>query len=106
MVSRARDGLLLDVNPGFEAATGWSRAEAVGRSTLELDVWADRAARARMVADLRASGEVLEREFVFRRKDGTSRTGAFSARTFLLSGEPCEPRALARALRAALDGRR
>jgi len=89
VVSRARDGLLLDVNPGFETATGWSRAEAVGQSTLALDLWADQEARQAMVADLRASGEALDREFVFRRKDGTRRAGVFSARTFQLQGELC-----------------
>ncbi len=89
VVSRVRDGLLLDVNPGFEAATGWSRAEAVGRSTLALDLWADQAARAAMVSDLRAHGEALDREFAFRRRDGAIRTGVFSARTLTIGDEPC-----------------
>jgi two-component system, cell cycle sensor histidine kinase and response regulator CckA len=89
VVSRARDGLLLDVNPGFEAATGWRRDDALGRSTVELDLWTSVEARDRMVADLRAHGEVLDREFAFRRRDGTARQGLFSARTFDLGGELC-----------------
>jgi PAS domain S-box-containing protein len=89
VVSRARDGLLLDVNPGFERATGWTRAEAVGQSTLGLDLWVDQEARARMVAELRATGEVLDREFTFRRRDRTPRDGLFSARTFQMQGELC-----------------
>jgi PAS domain S-box-containing protein len=89
VVSRARDGLLLDVNPGFEAATGHARDEAVGQSTLSLDLWVDQAARARMVQDLRDHGEALDRELTFRRKDGTQRAGVFSARTFSLQGELC-----------------
>ena len=45
MISRQRDGLLLDVNPGFEAVTGYSRQEAVGYFTMELGLWADPADR-------------------------------------------------------------
>jgi PAS domain S-box-containing protein len=88
-VSRARDGLLLDVNPGFEQATGWSRAEAVGRTTLELGLWADPEVRARLVAQLGQQGEKLEQEVAFRRKDRTERTGVLSARTLVLGGETC-----------------
>lgn len=88
VLSRARDGLLLDVNPGFEVATGWRHDEAVGRSTLALDLWVDHAARARMVEELRARGEVLDREFEFRRKDGAIRQGIYSARTLTIGGEP------------------
>jgi two-component system, cell cycle sensor histidine kinase and response regulator CckA len=89
VVSRAHDGLLLDVNPGFERATGHTRLEAVGRTTVSLNLWASVEARNQMVADLRATGEVLEREFVFQRKDGTRRDGLFSARAVTLGGELC-----------------
>ena len=89
VVSRARDGLLLDVNPGFERATGHTRLEAVGRSTVSLNLWASVEARDQMVADLKATGEVLEREFVFQRKDGTRRDGLFSARAVTLGDELC-----------------
>jgi two-component system cell cycle sensor histidine kinase/response regulator CckA len=89
VVTRARDGLLLDVNPGFEQATGWSRAESVGRTTPELSLWADLAARDRMVATLRQKGEVLNSDFIFRRKNGEERPGVFSARSLTLGGEAC-----------------
>ncbi len=89
VISRQRDGLLLDVNPGFEAITGYSRSEAVGRSTLELDLWADPAERDRMVSELRRSGQVLYRDFSFRRKDGATRAGQFSARPVPIDHEPC-----------------
>ncbi len=89
VVSRAADGLLLDVNPGFEAATGYARDEAVGRSTVSLDLWVDAAARDDMVRDLKARGEVLDREFTFRRKDGAHRAGVFSARLIPILGEAC-----------------
>jgi diguanylate cyclase (GGDEF)-like protein/PAS domain S-box-containing protein len=81
--------VLLEVNPGFEAATGYSRAEALGRSTLDLGLWADPAEREAMVADLRRQGEVLDRGFGFRCKDGGLRAGRFSARPLTVAGEAC-----------------
>ncbi len=89
VISRVRDGLLLEVNPGFEATTGYSRAEAVGRSALNLGLWADPVDRERLVTDLRLFGQVLYRDFPFRRKDGALRTGQFSARPITIDEEPC-----------------
>jgi diguanylate cyclase (GGDEF)-like protein/PAS domain S-box-containing protein len=89
VISRLRDGRLLDVNPGFEATTGYSRAEAVGRSSLELGLWADPADRDRLLNDLRQYGQVLYQDFNFRRKDGAVRVGQFSARPLAIDHEPC-----------------
>ena len=88
MISRQRDGLLLDVNPGFEAVTGYSRQEAVGYFTMELGLWADPADRDQMANDLRVHGEVLYRDFTFRRKDGILRIGRYSARRLSVEDEP------------------
>ncbi|MBK6905788.1 MAG: PAS domain S-box protein [Rhodocyclaceae bacterium] len=38
-ISRAHDGVFLEVNSGFEHASGWTASEAVGRSILELGIW-------------------------------------------------------------------
>ncbi|HRD49637.1 MAG: EAL domain-containing protein [Candidatus Competibacter sp.] len=89
VISRARDGLLLEVNPGFEAVTGYRRVDAVGRTTLELQLWADLAERERLISDLRLYGQVLYRHFTFRRNDGALRTGLFSARPITVNEESC-----------------
>ncbi|MFO1372913.1 MAG: EAL domain-containing protein [Candidatus Competibacteraceae bacterium] len=89
VISRVSDGLLLEVNPGFEAITGYTRAEAVGRSTLDLQLWADPLDRERMVTELRLYSQVLYRDFTFRRKDGALRTGQFSIRPITVEDEPC-----------------
>ena len=88
LISRERDGLLLDVNPGFEVVTGYSRVEAVGRFAVELGLWADLADRDWMVSDLRLHGEVLYRDFTFQRKDGAVRAGRYSARLLTVEDEP------------------
>jgi len=89
VISRTSDGLLLEVNPGFEIVTGYTRLEAIGRSTLDLGLWSDPAERERLVADLRLHGQILYRFISFRRKDGSSRIGQFSARPITIDGEAC-----------------
>ncbi|MCC8998472.1 MAG: EAL domain-containing protein, partial [Candidatus Contendobacter sp.] len=89
VISRVRDGLLLEVNPGFEAVTGYRRVDVVGRSALDLKLWADPAERERMISDLRLYSQVLYRHFTFRRNDGALRTGQFSARPITIDAESC-----------------
>jgi PAS domain S-box-containing protein len=53
---------MLDVNEAYERLFGWKRAEILGRSTLELDIWVDarerEALRARLAATKRVAGYV------------------------------------------------
>ncbi len=87
MITRLGDGLLLDVNEGFTRLLGYERAEAVGRTTAELAIWADPQARAAFVASLEESGETGETETMLRCKDGTVITGVHSARSMDIQGE-------------------
>jgi PAS domain S-box-containing protein len=45
-ITRRSDGRLIEVNQAWEALTGVSRADAIGRTTLELGHWSDEAQRA------------------------------------------------------------
>ncbi|MDT8989410.1 PAS domain S-box protein [Curvibacter sp. APW13] len=54
-ISLLETGELLEVNPGFEELTGWSREEAIGRTTPELGILSV-AERARITSALRAQG--------------------------------------------------
>jgi len=89
VITRISDGMILDVNPGFEAVTGYPRTEVIGRTSLSLDLWADPSQRDAMISELQEKGEALFREFTFRRRDGVLRTGLYSARTMAMAGEPC-----------------
>ena len=48
-INRAVDGMYLEVNDGFVAMTGYTPQEVAGKTSLELDIWADPADRRRMV---------------------------------------------------------
>ena len=88
-LSRASDGKLIDANPGFEKATGWPRAEVLGRTTLDLNLWVEPRQRDRLVQHLRDHGELLDGELTFRRRDGVHREGIYSARSIDIAGEHC-----------------
>jgi len=63
-------GRLIDVNEGFVRLFEWRRAEAVGRSTLELRLWADEQDRARLIAELGRAGRVRDFGAVGRTRAG------------------------------------
>ena len=86
-ITRLADGIIGDVNMGFEGITGWLRDEVIGRMTRDINFWVDPAERNRVVSDLKNGQDVRDREFQFRRKDGSVREGMFSARTILIADE-------------------
>ena len=88
-ITRIKDGLIVDVNQGFEEITGWKRHDALGRSSFEIKFWVDTAERDWMVKELRSGKDVLHREFQFRRNDGTVRSGIYSTRSITIAGEAC-----------------
>ena len=89
VLTRLSDGVYLDVSEGFEKLSGWPRSEAIGRSALELSIWADPKDRERAVELIRHQGEYTGLEVRFRRRDGSLLTGLMSGRTMEVDGQPC-----------------
>ena len=88
-VNRIEDGLYVDVNEGFVVLTGWTRDEALGKTSADLGIWVDPADRERLVAALDRDGRCQNLEATFRNKDGTTRKGLMSARVIMSGGVPC-----------------
>ncbi len=88
-INRLSDGLYLDINQGFTEIMGYERQDVIGKTSLELNIWADPADRARLVSGLRRNGEVHNLEAKFQRKDGTVAFGLMSARVIEIGGETC-----------------
>ena len=90
MISRATDGIVLDVNPTFTRIFGHSRAESIGKTTSELKVWNCEADRLRLREILIESrGEAVNLDMIFRTKDDTPVSCLYSGRTFDMNGETC-----------------
>jgi PAS domain S-box-containing protein len=83
-----KTGQLVEVNETFVRVTGYTRAEALGKTTLELGLWspADRAAE---LAAVQRAGLIRNAEYKFRMKDGTEIVGLLSAELLEIGGEPC-----------------
>jgi len=88
-ITRASDGTILEVNEAFSRLLGYSRAEAICKSTKELSIWADPADRARWIAALKVTGHVNEFETTLRCKDGSLITCVSTARPLDFGGENC-----------------
>ena len=69
--------------------TGYSRDEIIGRTTLEVGLWASPNCRTIMAQALRESGSVDDLEITYRRKSGEFRDGLLSVDLIDLQGEPC-----------------
>lgn len=88
-ITRLRDGLIMDVNKGFEDIVGWKREIAIGTKSMEppLNFWVDLSEREFLKEELKAGRDVLYHEFEFRRVDASVRTGVYSARAINIDGE-------------------
>ncbi|KAA6171961.1 EAL domain-containing protein [Pseudomonas marginalis] len=89
LLSRQRDGLLLEVNEGFSRITGFNSATSLDQSTLDLGIWVDLNERKHMLDLLQRDG--LVRDFVchIRRSDGQIRLCEVSSRPLPIGDEDC-----------------
>jgi len=62
VLTRQRDGMILDVNAGFERISGWPRDQAIGRTVIELGFFPDSAARGQIHQRLEEAGGALPSE--------------------------------------------
>jgi PAS domain S-box-containing protein len=88
-INRITDGLFVDVNQGFLDITGYNRDDVIGRTSLELNVWAEPAERKHLVKLLQDTGECRNLEARFVRKDGTKLWGLMSAAIIDIEGVSC-----------------
>ncbi len=79
-INRLTDGMYVSINQGFTEMTGYTEADVIGKTSVELNIWVDPADRAQVVERLRKNGEVKNYEAFFRAKDGRILTGLMSGK--------------------------
>jgi two-component system, cell cycle sensor histidine kinase and response regulator CckA len=79
----------IDVNEAFEQATGYLREEVIGRTSQEIQLFADSSEHGKAMTELRLHGRVRNSKCHFRKKTGDIRTGLLSATSIELDGQPC-----------------
>lgn len=93
-ITRLADGRFIDVNDSFVAATGYSRAEALGRTPIELGLWVEPERRGAGITQLRRGQPLRNIEAAFRTRAGALITCVLSADLIDVDGEPCALTAL------------
>lgn len=88
-INRASDGTYVDCNQAFVDAMGFAREEMLGRTSLELGIWADPDDRKTMVEHLRRNRTCRDLEANFRRKNGDAFWGRMSAALLEIDGVSC-----------------
>lgn len=89
IISSLETGCYIDVNDSFERHIGYRRHELIGRTSLELSVWAHTEDRDRFVEQLKQDGYVSNFEAPYRRKDGSIGIGLVSSQFITLNNEQC-----------------
>lgn len=85
----AADGTIVDVNPTFEQLLGIPRAEAIGRRTVELNVWPRLETRAAIWMRIRSEQRVRGDVVAMRTRDGRDVHGRLYAELFEHDGRSC-----------------
>jgi formate hydrogenlyase transcriptional activator len=88
-LTSAKSHRYIDVNETFERATGWSRGELIGRTSLDIALWVNPNESMEVTRRVLAGDVVRDVETSFRMKDGSIRSGSLTVEGIELHGEPC-----------------
>jgi two-component system, NarL family, sensor kinase len=88
-ITTVAEGRYLEVNEAFERQMGYSRFEICGRTSLELNVWANPDDRSAMIQALERHKTVRDQHAQFRTKSGHLITTLYSAGLVTVDSRPC-----------------
>ena len=88
-ITTVKEGRFLDVNAAFERRYGYSRAEVLGRTVHELNIWEDPADREFMIAQLNKGGPIQNIMTRLRTKSGEIKVTAYSSDRIQFEGQSC-----------------
>jgi PAS domain S-box-containing protein len=87
-INRLSDGMYISVNEGFTKILGYTEEETIGKTSIELNIWADVESRNSLVKELAEKGKVENFEAIFLKKDGNKVYGLMSASLIDIDGVP------------------
>ncbi len=89
IITRLSDGKIIEVNDAFFVNTGYTSEEAVGKTTVELNLWVDENDRNFVISELLRGKRISSKSFSFRKKSGHFLIGLFSAELITIQMEKC-----------------
>ncbi len=84
-VTSIPEGQYLDVNAAWEVQFGFDRGQMLGRTSLDIGLWADAEERRRLFEDLEKATNIQNREVHFMRGDGAPILCELSGQVFVLN---------------------
>ena len=88
-IATADDGRLIEVNANYTRDFGWTRADLIGKTSVEVGLWLDQATRRFWAEAVRREGRLVDFETSCMHKDGELRTVSISAELIDLDGTSC-----------------
>lgn len=88
-ISEKSTGKHLEVNEGFTRVTGYTAAEALGRTAREMNIWADYSERAVLIDELDRYGRVRQREMRVNGKLGQELLMSVSIEPMMVDNVEC-----------------
>jgi diguanylate cyclase (GGDEF)-like protein/PAS domain S-box-containing protein len=89
LLTRMTDGKIFEVNEGFTAILGYEARDVIGRTTLELNLWANELDRATVIDKLEREHTVRGFEMQFLDKNGKIIIGLLSSSLVDVDNEKC-----------------
>jgi PAS domain S-box-containing protein len=89
LITRRNDGLVLEANDVFLGMSGWRREQIVGRTTLDIGLWEDPAARSAMVREIEEKGSSTGVQFRLRSSSGEPLIVEATVQGIQLGAETC-----------------
>ena len=79
IISRLKDGKILEVNNGFKSMFKYTEEEAIGKTTQSLRMWREEGERARFIKEMKNSGKVRNLQVKLQKKTGEPMYGIISS---------------------------
>jgi PAS domain S-box-containing protein len=89
VVSTLKEGRILDINQAFEKVTGYSRDEAIGKTSFDLNLWRHPIDRSRLVGLLGKQGPLREVEVEIITRSGQTKHLLASAELVKINHKQC-----------------
>ena len=89
LIIRLSNGIIIDANRAYLDVMGLESQEVIGRTSMELDMWADATDRQRLANALHENSGCRDLEVRLRRKNGEIFWGQLSASSAEIEGIPC-----------------
>ena len=88
-IAVAEDGRFMEANANYERDFGWTRADLIGRTSVEVGIWPDEATRRPWAEAISREGRLIGFESVWMHKNGERRNVSMSGEITELDGQPC-----------------